>query len=221
MDTEPFDSSPAENDDDLQVGTEYEAATKIEVCEAFEDARKREKDFHKNLLEYTLIKIRYYFYCDQIFEKTADDVLQIVFEKIFRCRRKWYKQRVPDFKEFVMMVIHSYVRNERKKKDEYYTVDLYDNEGNLLETNLIDLLRASTREDLEDSIFRETLEESIARLKRSLLNDVYAYYVLEKMVDDRVFENNEIAQSLDIELKEVKNARRRIREKINKLFKKK
>ena len=220
MDTEPFDSSPAENDDDLQVGTEYEAATKIEVYEAFENARKSEKGFQSNLLEYTLIKIRYYFYCDQIYDKTADDVLQIAFEKILSCTRKWYKQRVPDFKEFVMMVIHSYVRNERKKKDEYYTVDLYDNEGNLLETSLIDLLRASTREDLEDRIFRENLEESIGRLESLLENDIYAYYVLEEMLNG--FKNNkEIAERLNIDLSEVKNARRRIREKINKIFKEK
>ena len=220
MDTEPFDSSPAENDDDLQVGTEYEAATKIEVYEAFENARKSEKGFQSNLLEYTLIKIRYYFYCDQIYDKTADDVLQIAFEKILSCTRKWYKQRVPDFKEFVMMVIHSYVRNERKKKDEYYTVDLYDNEGNLLETSLIDLLRASTREDLEDRIFRENLEESIGRLESLLENDIYAYYVLEEMLNG-FKTNKEIAERLNIDLNEVKNARRRIREKINKIFKEK
>ena len=220
MDTEPFDSSPAENDDDLQVGTEYEAATKIEVYEAFENARKSEKGFQSNLLEYTLIKIRYYFYCDQIYDKTADDVLQIVFEKILSCTRKWYKQRVPDFKEFVMMVIHSYVRNERKKKDEFYTVDLYDEEGNLLETSLIDLLRASTREDLEDKIFSENLEESIERLESHLENDIYAYYVLEEMLNG-FKTNKEIAERLNIDLNEVKNARRRIREKINKIFKKK
>ncbi len=220
MDTEPFDSSPAENDDDLQVGTEYEAATKIEVYEAFENARKSEKGFQSNLLEYTLIKIRYYFYCDQIYDKTADDVLQIVIEKILCCTRKWYKQRVPDFKEFVMMVIHSYVRNERKKKDEFYTVDLYDEEGNLLETSLIDLLRASTREDLEDKIFSENLEESIERLESHLENDIYAYYVLEEMLNG-FKTNKEIAERLNIDLNEVKNARRRIREKINKIFKKK
>ncbi len=220
MDTEPFDSSPAENDDDLQVGTEYEAATKFEVYEAFENARKREKGFQSNLLEYTLIKIRYYFYCDQMCDKTADDVLQIAFEKILSCTRKWYKQRVPDFKEFVMMVIHSYVRNERKKKDEFYTVDLYDNEGNLSENGLIDLIRASTREDIEDSIFRENLEESIDRLESLLANDVYAYFVLEEMLNG-IKDNNEIAKRLGIDLNEVKNARRRIREKINKIFKKK
>ncbi len=220
MDSEPNYESRTDENVETPVSPDDAAASKEEVIEALENAYKDNRNFQTDLLDYTLKTIRYYFFCDQIYEQTADDVLQIVIEKILNCKRKWYKQRIPDFLNFIMMVIYSYVRNERKKKDEFRTVDIYDNEGNLIEFDIIDLIRESSREDLADNIFKEGLEESIEKLQKYLEKDINAYFVLDELLNG-VKENCEIAKNLCIDEHEVETARRRIKEKIKKMFKNK
>ena len=128
-------------------------ASKEEVAEAFENAHKNIANFQKRLLFFTLSKIRFYFNSNTFRNKDAEDVVQIVSTSILCLRRKWYKDKIPDFHKFVRFTILSYIRNERKRKDNFENVELFDDDNNLTAANINEIIKEYAREDIATEIF--------------------------------------------------------------------
>lgn len=193
-------------------------ASKEEAAEALEDAFKNIKNFNKRLHNYTLGKIRYYFNANSFRGNDAKDVVQTVIKRILTLRRKWYKNKIPDFHKFVRFAILSYIRNERKKKDRLIEVELYDEEDNLTSETINEIIKEFAREDVTEKYFRDDLEILIQKCMDELKDDVYAAFVLEERLN-REKSNIKIAANLGIEVCEVENARKRIRNKFQGLLK--
>ena len=191
-------------------------ASKEEVAAAFEDAYKNIKGFHKRLLNYTLGKIRLYFHSNTFRNNDANDVVQTVIKSILSQRRKWYKDKMPDFSKFVRLSILSHIRNERKRKDKLEEIDILDEEGNSNVDNIAEILKAYAREDLADRYFKKDIEKIYEECSRVLEDDIYASFVFDELCEG-VGSNIEIAERLKIEVSEVENAKKRIRRKLEKL----
>ncbi len=199
---------------------EPEYASREEVAEAFEDAYKNIKHLHKRLLYFALGKIRLYFNANTFRNTDAEDVVQIVSASILSLRRKWYRDKIPDFHKFVRLTILSYIRNERKRKDKFETGELFDDDNNLTADNINEIIKEYAREDAEQKYFREDVEILIQRCIDELDDDVFAVFVLEERCNG-LESNIEIAEKLGIEVREVENARKRIKNKFGKLLYKK
>ena len=74
-------------------------------------------------------------------------------------------------------------------------------------------------QDFDENIFSSDLGTLIAKLKHLLKEDVYASFVLDEILDGAE-SNIEIASTLKIPVKDVENAKKRIRNKSNKLINK-
>lgn len=183
---------------------------------AFEDAYKNIKGFHKRLLNYTFGKIRLYFHSNTFRNNDADDVVQTVIKSILSQRRKWYKNKIPDFPKFVRLSILSHIRNERKRKDRLEEIDIWDEKGNIKVDNIAAILKEYAREDLADGYFKKDIEKIYEECSRALENDIYASFVFDELCEG-VRSNIEIAGRLKIEVSEVEKAKKRIRRKLEKL----
>ncbi len=184
-------------------------ASKEEVIAAFEDAYKNIEHFHKRLLNFTLGKIRDYFHANTFRNTDADDVVQTVIKSMLCLRRKWYKNKIPDFPQFVRFSILSYIRNERKRKDRTKPVALFDEDGNPTAANIYEVLREFAREDLADKDFKKDIEKIYDECSRVLEDDVYASFVFDELCEG-LRSNIKIAEKLQIDVCEVEKAKKRI-----------
>ena len=141
---------------------------------------------------------------DYIFRKTGkfeidgnygDDIVQIVFEKILKQIRKWYKDKVKTIEALIYMAIISEVRNrvktnnkpnenklsveeetadskkQKKKKTKPKIISLYnaDSEGNIIENNIVDFEKA--KDFSEDDFYNDAqkgFEELIEEVEEKL-----------------------------------------------------
>jgi DNA-directed RNA polymerase specialized sigma24 family protein len=204
-------------------------ASRTEVHKALEEAYSIDSKLQTKLLYFALKYIRFYFHRDSIEILTAKDVVQTVLVKFMEGDRKWDKKKVPNIVNTILMSIISYVRNEwkkmriqnRKGKIEY--VDQYDEDGNLNEHNLPELIKTYMNEDLKVEELRDRIENMKMNCFRELeeKNDVDGYYVFEQIVENTYLPdsrdlNKTIADELGISVKEVENAKKRIRRSIKK-----
>jgi len=198
-------------------------ASPMQVINAMEEAFRNDKDL-LNLLKGKALKlIRFYFRSNMMHDLTAEDVVDKALKPLISGKRKWYPDKVPDIVELMFMVLYSFIRNERKKKKERIVgLELYSSDGELCETNIIDLQRAYLREDLMDPELSLELENNIERLFVELENDTIAYFVLEEYLE---IDHNEIkkpetyiAEKLQVTVLDVKNAVRRIKRRIKKIM---
>ena len=190
-----------------------------EVLAAITSALVNDPRLRYRLVYYALKNIRLYFSSDNINGLTAQDVVQSVIEKLITGLRKWNKQHIPDIKSLMFAAIKSFIRNEirRKKKTVLLSINKHTPEVN--EASLKRYINDCNRRDYEDNIFCSDLEIIITKLKQNFKNDDYASIVLDEILEGAE-SNIEIAKNLNIPIKDVENAKKRIRNKANKLIKK-
>ncbi len=211
------------NETDDETDGPKSFASREEFFSAMEDAYRADKFLQTKILYTTLSKIRYYTFKDEVNGQTADDVIQNVIELITISKRKWNKEKFPNVINYLLVAIHSYVRNESKKKQKWKSVDIYDNEGKLKEIEIEKFLREAIAEDLSEDFFKERLEDLIKKCMIKLEKDDNAYCVCDEILknDTEKIEAEILAKSLGITVQEVKLAQRRIRYAANQIIKNK
>ena len=177
-----------------------------------------DKEIHYRLVYYALKNIRLYFASDTANCFTAHDVVQIVLEKVLTGARKWNKELVPDLKAFLFLSIISFIRNEkiRIKDTGHLDIDLHSYENSGAGSN--NYFAEPAYEICDDDIFITDMKAVIIKLRESLKDDVYASFILEEILEG-ADSNIEIAGALGISVKDVENAKRRIRKKSLRLLK--
>ena len=197
-------------------------ASSQETVKALDEALRQNPKLYYIFCGIALKWIRWYFFKDAIDDHNAVDVVNVVLIKIMNCDRKWDPVKVPNIANLVFMSIVSYIRNQWKKKNNnLISIDIYNEEGELNEANIIDLQRAYIRDDLEQQLFGDQLEDLLEKLFTKLKNDTEAYCVLDELLknDYGAVKNPipSIAFNLGMTVTNVKNALRRIKRKITKL----
>ncbi len=142
-----------------------------------------------------------------------------VIEKLITGLRKWNKKHIPDIKSLMFAAIKSFIRNEIRRKKKTVLLDINKHTPELNEASLKPTLMIVTVSDYEDNIFCSDLEIIITKLKQNFKNDDYASIVLDEILEGAE-SNIEIAKTLNIPIKDVENAKKRIRNKANKLINK-
>ncbi len=197
-------------------------ASKDEIIKALEDAYKNIPNFHKRLIYFSLKYIRIYFNSSSFRGLAADDVVNIVIEKVINLKRKWYRNKIADLSQFLRFSILSFIRNEKKRKDANEPIDnseeVYGTDGDLREEKFIDLVRETLRQDLIDKNFAVNFESLIDKCYTAFEKDYEAFFVFDARLDGET-SNIKIAGDLKIEVKEVENALKRIKYKLNKIIK--
>lgn len=113
----------------------------------------------------------------------------------------------------------SYIRNEKKRKDDFELVDLCDENGNLEEWKHKDYIAVCFENDLSNGLLDSKLYQKLYdQLWVTLKEDVYATFVLEKRLEGMRL-NIVIAKNLGLEVREVENALKRIKRKYIEVFK--
>jgi hypothetical protein len=198
-------------------------ATSEEFFNAIVSAYSNDKDLSKKILYTTLAKIRYYTFKDEINDQNAEDVIENVILLIAQGKRKWNKASFPNVINYLLVAIHSYIRNESKKKQKWKNEDIYDDEGNLKENQIEIFCREAVTDDLSEEFFKEKLEDLINNLEIKLIEngDDVAYCVMDEILksDTEIIDNTTIALKLGISETEFKLAKRRIRYTIKQLQK--
>lgn len=200
-----------------------EIATKEEFITALEAAYINDKNLQVKLLYSTLSKIRYYCFKDEVNELTAEDAVQNVIELVITGKRNWNKKRFKSVVHYLLVAIHSYVRNESKKKPDWKSEDIYDANGNLKENEIGKFFRQAIATDLSEELFKDKLENLITKLMNKLEDtDEDAFCVLDEILkNDTEKINDEIlAHKLGIDLHKFKLAKRRLRYAADQLIKK-
>lgn len=179
---------------------------------------KSEPNLKYRLVYYALRNLRFYYGADSVNGIAAQDVVQIVLEKILNGIRRWNKLHTADIKSFLMVSINSFVRNECKRKVLTNVLYLSDerNELNRTSVNIFNKDNAGLYRKNNTCIndFKRLLE----KLKTSLNEDRIALNVLDEILEGAE-SNIEIAKFLDIPVKDVENAKKRIKNKSEKLIK--
>ena len=183
---------------------------------ALEDAYTNTTGFHERLLHFALGKIRLYFDAPSFHSPTAEDVVQDVLTSIIELRRKWHRDTFPDFHKFVRLAILSHIRNENKKKRNLETTELLDQDGNLGQESIRMILREYVRQDAAETDYRENMEVLFQQCRDELKDDVYATFVLEEICNG-LTSNIKIAETLGVGVRDVENAKKRIKNKLRKL----
>ena len=204
---------------------QLEYASEELVLNALNDAFKSDQALFNKLKQHA---IKWYALVDFKRNATDDDAADVVIEsviKIISLRRKWYNDKVPNIVNLILLVIVSEIRNGRKKKNPFVKeTSFYNKDGELIEENSVDIIRAYLREDIFNGNTGEQIEDWITRLFNIFEknNDVSAYFVLENLleVDRTIIKEPEIhiASELKIDVAEVKNAIRRIKRNIHQLI---
>jgi DNA-directed RNA polymerase specialized sigma24 family protein len=170
------------------------------------------------LVYYALKNIRLYFASNSINGLTAQDVVHIVIEKIITGIRKWNRNLIPDIRILLFLSIKSFIRNEKRRKSNAPLLDIHELKSELNRSAFNIYCNELNRQDFHDRIFSADFEYVIQKLKSLLKNDIYASFVLDEILEGAE-SNIEIAENLNISVRDVENAKKRIRNKANKLNK--
>ena len=210
-------------DSDGEIDEPDKIASQEEFFKAMEDAYKNDKDLQTKLLYNTLHKIRYYAFKDELDGQNAEDVIQNVLELIINGKRKWNQTKFPNVVNYLIVAIHSHVRNESKKKEKWKSIDIYDEEGRLKENLVEKFVREAIAEDLSEEFFKNRLEDLINKCLIKLKDDINAYCVLDEILknDTEEMDDKTLVLKLGISHSEVKLAKRRIRYTVNQIIKNK
>ena len=195
-------------------------ATPKEASEALASALKNKKRFRYEIVFYALKNIKRYFGSNYMKGLQATDVVQIVLEKIITGVRHWNKSEMPDICKFILVTIHSYIRNEKIRTGIPDIVNFTDLPACEFEYPAVDGARSEIKNH-HNKVFASDAEMLCERLLMHFdnINDVYAYYVLQEVFNGAE-SNIEIAEELDINIREVENAKKRIRRKAKQLLNK-
>ncbi|MEW6654572.1 MAG: hypothetical protein AB1394_14060 [Bacteroidota bacterium] len=186
---------------------------KYNLDETVEELKKYIEQPHslKKLAYYSLKHIRLYFYCDTIRTATANDVVNEVITKVITGKRKWDKKKFPKIDYFLRIAILSYIRNEAKRKDitsrsQTINDDKYDWEADPYYT------RKCIEEDYKNKLFANETNLLIDRFIKEFEKDNLVVKIL-KLYLTGVESQIEIAQKLNVDIKEIYKALKRIRRK--------
>jgi RNA polymerase sigma factor (sigma-70 family) len=172
----------------------------------------------------TLGKIRDYFDAYNIKGDTAEDVLQNLFIKFLKGKRKWYKNNGRTFENQLYMAIVSVIRNEfnkhyerdnteeknKSKSPKIYSI--FDDEGSLIENYLKDDSQDFETFENEKELLESDTAAGIKKIYKELENDEEAYLVFDELLK---LGNSDIkvAESLGMPIEDVRKAKKRIRRK--------
>jgi len=236
-------SELTESEDEPAPHSEGESfADSEEVIKAVESAYKKDKNLQIKLIKYASRKILEIMGGKYDGKLMPDDVVNEAFYRILNLNRKWYKNKIPKIENLVLMVIVSLIRiesekildienrlydereepirktAETKKSNRRRTVPLYfkDKDGRQSENMIIDneIYKRNNKDKYEDDFDYEQLDENelISQLEKDLEEDEAAFFVFQEILDGNK-SNIDIAAKLGIEVKEVENARKRIKRK--------
>lgn len=237
-----MDSSESEDEPvPCSDGDAYVAAE--EVNEAVEAAYKKNKNFQIKLIKYAARKIVAIMGGKNDKRLMPDDVVEDAVFRILNLDRKWYKKKVEKIENLILMVIVSLIRSEANKimdienqlydermgtapkiagtknqnKRRIIPLHLKNKDGKEIDNTVIDNenFKRNSKDKYEDDFNFENIdeEEEIKRLETELETDEVLYYVFQAMMD-RKKSNIGIAADLGIEVKDVENARKRIKRKV-------
>lgn len=217
-----------------------------ETTDALEAAFKGDKNLSVKLIKYAERKIPMIMGGKNDGRLMPEDVLGEAVERILEGKRKWKKNRIPKIEQLIMMVIVSLIRIEAdkildienplynfleageteqkknkngSKKRRIIPLNYADREGKASEDTIIDTeLYKADKKKFEDEFDFESYdkEELIEQLESELEEDENAFFVLIEILEGNK-SNIDIAEKLGIEVKDVENARKRIKRKALKL----
>jgi hypothetical protein len=157
----------------------------------------REKELRYRLVYYALKNIRLYFASDSMNGLSAQDVIQIVIEKIITGARKWNKSLIPDIKALLFLSIKSFIRNEKRRIKNALLLDFDSLSSELNRSSLSHFSNEMNINDINENIFSADFRALISKLKHLLKKDIYASFVLDEILEGAE-SNIEIAASLNI-----------------------
>jgi hypothetical protein len=130
LENEEFNLDFNSNDFDAEKDEEN-IASKKEVLTALNELFARKPNICANLANYAKYHIEKFTGNMQIDGTYADDIVEIVFEKILLCIRKWYKDRVKTIDDLIYLAILSEIRNlvKKSKKNNHLQDNLNDKEN--------------------------------------------------------------------------------------------
>lgn len=191
------------------LGEKY--SSKEVIIAEIEECFKKNEDMLLRLSNTALKYIRNYFFRDTIGDLTSEDVVHIVLEKIITGKRRWNREKFPDILDFIRLTILSFVLNERKRKVEFESVDLYNENGELEEWRHEDYLTACLNKDFtEGDPDQCKCDRLLNLLLQRLVKDEDAIAVLDKRLAG-LRSNIEIAKELSFSVRKVENAMKRIK----------
>lgn len=208
-------------DDDEQVEGNNDYAHEAEVSKEIEKVFKED---HKLMVK--LIKVAEAFIYGltgsyQINGLGAQDLIMESIEAILTLKRKWYKSKCPNIVVLLIGVCKSKVRNfvnSKDYKDNNKVIPLYPEDKENKNGNSIYDDEQGKRYDKDDQIFDESDEAIIQNVLDLFEDDDVAYCVFDELLrisDYDVKEQNQLlAKKLGISVKEVENAKKRIKYKI-------
>lgn len=225
----------------------FEAADNEEVCNAIREAYKRNQNFQVKLIKYTERKIREIIGGKYDGRLQPDDVVEEAMYRILEGKRKWYKDKVGTIEKLIFMVIISLIRIEAEQipdiHDKLYNpmetgaaekekkirkpriIPLYytpkneseeKDQGNTIAE--IEKYKNADKSEYENDFDFQRLDEAamISKFEEELEEDENEFFVFQEMIEGNK-SNIDIAKKLGIEVKEVENARKRIKRKALKL----
>jgi hypothetical protein len=222
-------------------GDAYAAAE--EVYEAVEAVYKKNNNFQIKLIKYAARKIVAIMGGKNDKRLMPDDVVEDAVFKILNLDRKWYKKKVEKIENLILMVIVSLIRIEAEKimdienqlydermgtatkiagtknqnKRRIIPLHLKNKDGKEIDNTVIDNehYKQNIRNKYEDDFDYEQLDENelISILEKELEVDETSFFVLQEILDGKK-SNIGIAADLGIEVKDVVNARKRIKRKV-------
>lgn len=137
---------------------------------------------------------------------TAEDVVASLIEKLLTERRKWERDKHPDFKNYFFMLITSHVRNLAKKEKKYYELNEFDEDDEPIEAEIQDDDCTEIGEQIES-------EELIEKCEKALEGNDEELLVFWNILKDYKG-NKEVAEDLGIGVDDVVNVKKRIKRKI-------
>jgi DNA-directed RNA polymerase specialized sigma24 family protein len=191
-------------------------ATPREIKNEIQKVTSLSPEIFMKFIHYARRNIKLYFPGGYVNGLTAYDVVQTVLEKLLRGIRKWNREIIPDISTLVYLSIKSIIRNERNRKNRIPVISLYDKQGEINNAGLQYYSAVCRKDELSDSRLTEDEDSMLAKLEDSLEKDPYSYFVLQEMLNGNRT-NTGIAGVLKIEVKDVANAKKRIRGKISRL----
>ncbi len=217
-----------------------------ETVEAINESFLKDKNLTTKLSKYANRKIIEIMGSKNNGNLTGADYLQEAVARLISGDRKWNKKKAESINEMLIMVIVSLIRieankiadtdnllyneyeagpNVRHKKLNYKKrriIPLYykDKEGKETQNSIIDSEEYKLKglKKIEDAFDFEKVDESefIERLETEFENDEIEFFVFQEILDGNK-SNIDIAKKLGIKVKDVENARKRIRRKALKL----
>jgi RNA polymerase sigma factor (sigma-70 family) len=185
----------------------------------FENILKNDKGIYERWLAYADLLLKTFLTGKLRNKYEAKDIIHTLFEKLCSGKRKWDKEKYPNFITFFFMLIKSHIHNLAKFEGKFFEVEEYNEEGEENEnkntsTTMENINSTSLSSILSEANAKELIELSLEKLNG---NDDDGIIFLSAKDGSP---NRDIAEYLGIDISLVENARKRIKRKLLPLFEK-